>query len=1023
MWTGILSVLTSSDIVQDSGPAELVSLSAVGGGAVWQNTGGYLPEWPTGAYYGDPVEHAATDPPYSGGPQQWFGLYYPYTLSVSAPGASDSHLFWVWYADTFDYPAPAVSGGTVITAREASASVVVALSEGGHMDQACTESSPPGERGVLWFGDRAYSSGWMATAATTVTVTAVCGGETLTAFGLTGAGSLGYLNCTMSLVCNSFPAADTVYARISDLAFNGYAVSLTHLDLYNPGLGTAPDPTYNPNWKRAEDPAQQERARVTNIGGIAMWWEGTGSVSGASYGPPISDRWAVTMKPDTGKFAEDVAYPDLEVSFPPFLDFVEDPPGTWTSTPKKFTGIGGPFVFQRCAWNFTDRGEDGDMIAVPVVTGAVTDSFRVANGEDVDKNDPGGAPPATADQDDKKLALLLHPLDATSLDGDPRALWGPGLTIARSPEDNLVHPTGAASRPALWMGSGGLTPGADPNNDVWVIAAHSATPKATLTLAETMTGRMALLFDHANDPPYTYHDDIAVILNLPNPGATLWAAYYPPALRIPENLWYHRDSSTWRVDFSGDKGGKVVTIRADYKWFSCSLACTSNAAYNWGTESPNSITWYEGGDNWGEWDVTLVYDAGTNKSSGYLDLRLPTRGTIDPPMHVLVTLTVTLPATSNDAEEWTLTKIAVLPWDPNTPVPPGYEGYLAHLQQRMRDPYNWYRGDYTLVAGTLDGCPVWRIPYGYEEYEGVEQCLKGRRKFEGYPSGIIADYARPLADLSTHIALQGGWEATDADLLNSAKNKDAANALLCPQLYWWDLREAYELAENIMAAPVAPPATDGKIRPVGAPVCGSMGLGASGDYTIYYRKFPQGREHALAYYSDRTRGRSTGSWWLWKKPDPDGTPALESGPHASDVHGRVRLGPGKEKDLLHAIAPSSTVAPTTGWLPFENRKYQWSQVLAYRDVCIIEDWSTYWIRMYCDGTNLRLQRRGGVEFPWESIHATIDAGGVAYDPWIEKRGGLMLICWRTGTGTEAIYHKLLSLDDGASTFEPPTGAG
>ena len=227
------------------------------------------------------------------------------------------------------------------------------------------------------------------------------------------------------------------------------------------------------------------------------------------------------------------------------------------------------------------------------------------------------------------------------------------------------------------------------------------------------------------------------------------------------------------------------------------------------------------------------------------------------------------------------------------------------------------------------------------------------------------------------------------------------------------------------------PAGDGGVANCGIPAA-SWGMERGIKYVFESDETKEGLGHGRALTGTSLLRDTAGFSRIWRSPPVTPRIWTDLGAISADVYG-------------HWVSPISLweVATYDGTAPDDVQRYVYGigvdannvteigevytrEYIAHdaelgKDCALCVCWSTYWIRMYCDGTNLRLQRRGGVEFPWESIHATIDAGGVAYDPWITKAGGgLMMICWRTGTGAEAVYHKLLSYDDGVSTFQPPT---
>jgi len=174
-----------------------------------------------------------------------------------------------------------------------------------------TLDATPDDRGFLWFGDRTAGYSWYADEDSQVTVIAIGPDDTeLSASGaLAGAGGeveLGIapwlLTCTLQ--CNRFPSGGTTYARVSNLKWGNHAMQSVK-DLYNPGSGDAPDPTYNPAWKR--EGSEGTDFRVGPDGNIGMWCEAA-SGSPASYWWAIAPPRRVTFRPYVGRHLDDTSY-------------------------------------------------------------------------------------------------------------------------------------------------------------------------------------------------------------------------------------------------------------------------------------------------------------------------------------------------------------------------------------------------------------------------------------------------------------------------------------------------------------------------------------------------------------------------------------------------------------------------------------------------------------------------------------------------------------------------------------------
>ena len=80
-------------------------------------------------------------------------------------------------------------------------------------------------------------------------------------------------------------------------------------------------------------------------------------------------------------------------------------------------------------------------------------------------------------------------------------------------------------------------------------------------------------------------------------------------------------------------------------------------------------------------------------------------------------------------------------------------------------------------------------------------------------------------------------------------------------------------------------------------------------------------------------------------------------------------------------------------------------------VWLMADQFGLWYRALCIGTTVRVDRRGGPLWPWQNGIWTVQGVGSTHDPWVDKVGSELICCWRDDDG----YHRITSLDDGAST--------
>jgi len=786
--------------------------------------------------------------------------------------------------------------------------VTVAITLTGVYPKAWATDAAPAARGFLWFGDRSSGYSWYADADSVVTITATGPDSTvLTASGaLAGAGgelNLGIapwlLSCT--LACNRFPSGDTTYARVSDLKWGTHSLQAI-ADLYNPGSGDEPNPVNNPDWTRAGSAGTD--FRVGPDGSMGMWCEAA-SASPSSclwiLGPPRR----VTFKPATGFFDDNVAAePPIEVSGTP-VAWAGSPPA---ASPDPFTGTE---TFEETGGDTSRFLFEWSRFSGPTMALSVTDAWRTDNGEDVDRGDPDDPDNPTTDQDDKKCALYLHPIDVTNLNGIPWDEWGTFLTI--TPEGNLgvVKPAGV-SRPANWVGSGGLTPD-ETTNDLWHVAAASSAPKATLTIAERFTSRMTRMFDHADDDPWPYHWEWGFQYNRANPPTAIEELLDPEAYRFPENIWHWKNRGAGRLDITAPRAGTVV-LTVNYKIPVFDFPFYAGGEWNWGPDSPSSLSWVTGTVSW-----NVAVEVGANTVT--FDLALPNTGDYDPQLHVVTSIEVLLPA-ATEAEDWTLSEITLLPRDPNALS--RNEGENYHHVWSMFDPYNW-AADFTGFRGLLSGRRILAIPSGQDGMVGVETALMIRQKRRHDPdseaTGVL-DYAKAASTTAAEIGYQEGLlcEYADPTPEVGAHNRDADLNQFVASFRAFDLRHTHEFqgdgAVNITGCP--------KVVSIAVPygLCGLDGDDADEGVVVYYDKYPRGREQGLGFSGRSGRARRTGTVYLWKRPLAGGAWELTTFSAVPDRFGRWNLGPDKEKGWEYGVTDSSTTSPDSG-SEFRNREYVW----------------------------------------------------------------------------------------------------
>jgi hypothetical protein len=295
-WNGTLEVL--NQFGDGTPPTDLVRAEAFGGLADIVSNG---------VWVGPPREHGSGDDP----PDEWIANYYRYLVTVLAPPAvgpdTTTIEVFLWNGDslvpgpTGVLPIPA--GGVVIEGTGFSGDFAMSITDLTIHGNAT--DATPAERGFLWFGDRTFSEAWFSTVDTTVTVTFTGAWGELSATGIIGftPGEILFgtnVAVITTMAADHFISAGSIINRISNLSWDLASTSLDNLDLFKPGdAGGIVDSDNAPGWSRIASVA--DRARVSNIGGMAMFAEGA-FVSSTTWTGKIFAPFLVTFKPNDGKF-------------------------------------------------------------------------------------------------------------------------------------------------------------------------------------------------------------------------------------------------------------------------------------------------------------------------------------------------------------------------------------------------------------------------------------------------------------------------------------------------------------------------------------------------------------------------------------------------------------------------------------------------------------------------------------------------------------------------------------------------
>lgn len=293
-WSGVLEVpdqVANKALIMTHAETSSVMMSGLGASAAVANGGG--PEQSTHGTWYDSIG-IVEDPP--GEFRTRYEIYLPFTVSVSTGEDNDSQFFWLYcgeiVAESMDPMWAALDPSwlppNVPVVNDIAVNVAATLTN--VFVRGYRSEHPPSSRQTMDWSDLRGNEEFYANENSAITVTATGpGGISLSANGNMGYGGETALGpnpwmFSFGFQINSFPEADTIYARVSNPAFNLGMADLSLLSLWYAGteLGAdrAPDQSTSESkkWSQFEADATAAKVHVLNSGGAAIRREATGSV-------------------------------------------------------------------------------------------------------------------------------------------------------------------------------------------------------------------------------------------------------------------------------------------------------------------------------------------------------------------------------------------------------------------------------------------------------------------------------------------------------------------------------------------------------------------------------------------------------------------------------------------------------------------------------------------------------------------------------------------------------------------------
>jgi hypothetical protein len=915
----------AATILTETAQVASLTVGALGGSASIVNGGG--PYSPATKYAG--VLKTSNTPP----TPSIYTLYFPFVVTVSAPGMGNSEssgVVWVSGGDVaFNFPnvPPAMPGGATLVS---SLSVPVTCTVTGLTLCKKRTDGTNVTRNVPWdWSDQTVAHTWYAEEDATVTVSAY-GLEVTGA--LAGAGAevdLGTgFNWYATLVNNHFAAANTSYGRHASAECFGIPLDYD-VTLYKPGTGDAPSSAY-PDQKRAA-PSSGAYLTLVNDGGIALQRSASVAPSaGTTYSMGVAVTAPVKLN-YIGSLArkwnpDGASYGDLKVIAEP-RDWVD---GAWVPHEWAFGADYSQTQFPR-SWLFEYEYRflsDGGTIQV-------TTASREAEGENV-----GGSSIA---ENDQQLAILSQPLSG-GVTGDP--LW-PMVGISHLTSLDLNDPADAPSRPSLWEAISGVSVDAG-DNDSWTVSAGASGPSVRRTLATRYWLRLGNLQGYNNDPGLERNFDWPIVLR-PNQhltedlgDAAAWETAVPY-----EDEWHAAQFNRASLGLTAPKAG-TVTLTVAYSTVSVDDPCYS------------SVEWRA--DEWAysrtQHTATYTVDVSSGAGTYLIDLACPNENFLpvgDLRMMHVDSITFTLPDGGASPEAWHLDSLELVlaPTD-------------SYVHTHNKREWMWPSRKSMGFGAVVDGLPALDLIgcYGYDHHRN-ERGLTYIQLAQHDPDSEATDdpsYAKVLSRLLTEIGWQRGWTVDWDAPDESSYNQDADGIQFAPELYWWDLEHQHEDSRN------------------GAVAAGTWHWAYGAEYDVYYTGYPQGKLHGLVK-------NTAGTARICSTSGVATIPGV--GSYGTDAQGRWVSGPLKELGGPYAVGPNNFTVV--------NREYTLANVNkgTHKQPDNAEGYVTDKHTAFADADDGRiyLQRSPSAGSPWEAPRYVSDGT----HPWVEvKPQGDLILCKQSG---------------------------